>query len=60
MDRFRIVSDNDGHNYIIPADMLEPWIDWLEDSGDDYDLPAWAERIDHFSSITFTDWRVDY
>ena len=40
--------------------MLEPWIDWLEDSGDDYDLPAWAERIDHFSSITFTDWRVDY
>ena len=62
-ERYRIVSDDDCHNYIIPAERFWEWDSFVEGrGGSEYDLwavPAWATRIDHFSNITFENWHEE-
>ena len=60
--RCRIVSDDDGHNYIIPAEKFWEWdlfVEGLNQATDTWYTPTWATRIDHFSSITFENWGRD-
>lgn len=45
-EEFVIVSDDDGHHYIIPADKLNDWDIWI--CSEDYELgqiPEWAVTI---------------
>lgn len=58
--RFRIVSDNSGHDYYIPVDKTEEWRRFSEIDEDDpasWDVPLFAKRID--GRFTFTDPRCD-
>lgn len=55
-DKFRFVSDDDGHHYMIPADRVNEWDTWTEGfytGVNDGDFPDWAERIDSPSQWTF-------
>ena len=46
MSRFRFVTDDDGHNYIIPADRLDDWDTFLNsEAAKDGDVPIWAKNI---------------
>lgn len=42
--RFRFVSDDDGHDYLIPEDKLKDWWEWLD--SEELICPEWAERLD--------------
>lgn len=65
MQRYCIVSDDDGHEYVIPAENLDLWHSWLAslavgpDTPDevydalDWDPPEWARRLE--GRLTFTD-----
>lgn len=60
-ERKRIVPDESGHWYLIPADKNEAWDEFLnsEDALDGVE-PEWAERLNmHQSNYSFTDWRED-
>lgn len=49
MIKYILVSDNSGHDYIIPSDKGDEWYDWLELSEDDpncYVLPEYAKKIE--------------
>ena len=49
-ERFKLVHDNDGHQYVIPSLKSGEWWAWLEEA--DNDLPEWARRVDgHFSFL---------
>ena len=59
--RFRVVTDDDGHWYLIPAERRDEFDEWLnsEAAMDGEELP-WAERLNmHPSNHTFADWRED-
>lgn len=57
--RYRVVMDNDGHHYLIPADKDEEWDEFLDLEGEAaWDVPEWARDID-FPALTFTDPRLD-
>ena len=58
--RSRLVSDDDGHWFIIPADKWEEWEGWLENpETTDYTEPKWARYTNtHPSRVTFTDWTI--
>ena len=63
--RFRLVSDNDGHKYAIPADRLDAFYRWVE-SFDTDGIPSGLEEDFEVyrlgCSITrysFTDFRED-
>ncbi|MGE3341541.1 MAG: hypothetical protein AB7J46_06630 [Candidatus Altimarinota bacterium] len=56
--RFRIVGDDDGHYYIIPEEKWEAWEAFLEWSEDGV-VPKFAERINHYSNITFSNWKKE-
>jgi hypothetical protein len=52
--RFRIVSDDDGHKFIIPADKTKAWEHYVSDL--DAEQPEWAVGIGGcVSLVTFTD-----
>jgi hypothetical protein len=53
--RYRIVSDDDGHEYVIPCAKVGRWLAWLgtEDAQDGGDPPEFAVRIN--GSLTFAD-----
>lgn len=51
--RFRFTTDDDGHNYLIPADKLKEWELYLQEFYRANDAceslpeePEWAKRID--------------
>jgi hypothetical protein len=51
---FCIVSDDDCHRYVIPVARRADWEAFLRsDAAADGDAPAWADRIDGESSISF-------
>lgn len=64
MSRFRFVSDDDGHNYLIPAELDIKFDEMLEDGEDDY----YAEfnntfskyRCDSVSNWTFENPKEEY
>ena len=57
MQRFRLVSDDDGHHYIIPADNEEMWNEWVC-RGEPYELPDCAYSIGGSPThITFENWK---
>jgi len=56
-----IVSDDDGHNYVIPADKSKEWNRWL-DSQDCQGgiVPTWCESIGgSISLVKFKSYRID-
>jgi len=55
--RYQIVSDDSGHEYVIPVGLRADWYVFLDDE-DACDAPEWAKRIDG-GRLTFTDWRVE-
>lgn len=63
--RFCIVSDDDGHNYVIPAGKKEAWDRFCDGDKTDGnyelgDLPEWATELGYPPCyVTFTDWRID-
>jgi hypothetical protein len=59
--RKRLVDDDSGHYYVIPAEKREEWDKWIDsEAWEDGDVPAWAERLNmHQINYTFTDWRED-
>lgn len=56
--RFRFVTDNDCHDYLIPADRYGEWDAWRNIPSDDeasWEPPGFAIAIDGYSTFTFTD-----
>ena len=43
--KYQLVSDDSGHDYVIPSDKSDDWYDFdFED--DNFRLPPWAVRIE--------------
>lgn len=64
MERFRLVTDDDCHHYLIPADKSAEWSAWRDLDG--YEDPAawtppeWARRLRRSPEcLTFTDPREE-
>lgn len=61
MQRFRFVRDNDGHDYMIPAELCEKFEAWVDFYADwDNGLEYLGENFDKYrinspSEYTFTD-----
>lgn len=62
---FRIVSDDDGHNFVIPEDRESEWEDFLNKVAESTygvvdipDDPEWAKRVDGVSSVVFPEYKV--
>jgi len=51
---FTIVSDDDGHQYVIPCEMRAEWDQLIKDG--DVDLPAWADRVE--GGLTFSEYKI--
>jgi len=56
-----IVSDDDGHNYVIPADKLKEWNRWLNSQDcQDGIAPTWCESIGgSISLVKFKNYHID-
>jgi hypothetical protein len=55
-DRFRLVADHSGHDYVIPVERGEEWDEFLaipEGDPQSWTVPRWALRVD--GNLTFTD-----
>lgn len=55
--RFKIVGDNSGHEYYIPAEHVDDWEAFCgipDDDGRGWEVPAWATRIDGRFTFTVT------
>ena len=56
---FALVSDNDGHWYVVPVARLSEWNTWCEIPSDDeraWDAPDYARRVGGAPSlVSFTD-----
>jgi len=62
--RFRLVKDDDGHSYVIPAGLLKEFHAWVEAAADEYEGYTGPSFEDfalsyHPSAYTFTDWKED-
>lgn len=59
--RYRLASDDDGHDCIIPSDKSKDWEEYLKliYSGQDVAQPEWVSEINQAHCITFTDWKED-
>lgn len=45
-ERFRLVSDDSAHQYVIPDVMYDDWLVWLESQdAEDGVTPSWARRL---------------
>lgn len=67
-----ITSDDDGHDYIVPANHLNEWHRWVENASDYWrcgskrpdnepvpELPLWAIEIDgSISNIRFSSYHI--
>lgn len=69
-NRFCLVSDDDGHYYIIPYDKKVDWSCYLEEcehywgeqnyDGDPPEQPEWAETLGCSPTmVSFSDWKVE-
>ena len=57
MTRYCLVGDDDGHTYVIPADRLSDWHEFMAIDPEDeraWDVPTWARRLNS-NDLTFTD-----
>lgn len=55
-ERYRLVSDDDGHHFVIPANNQTAWEAYLQDVYGDEDIsqPAWAHEVGGApSQVTF-------
>ncbi len=56
---FKLVSDHDGHWFILPARMAEQWSAWSEfaerhpDDARGWDVPDYARHVDGPHAFTF-------
>lgn len=49
MIKYILVSDNSGHDYVIPSNKGEEWYDWLELPEEDISchiLPDYAKKVE--------------
>ena len=57
-DRYCIVSDEDGHDYVVPVGKKYEFQDWLEQFDESADIddcePSYAQRIEG-GELTFSD-----
>ena len=59
-DRFTIVSDDDGHDYVIPVKLVKEFFEWLDEDEEDRTEPEKFDEYRHNGGrITFTDPRID-
>ena len=56
MSVHRLVRDDDGHWFIIPAANIQYWEAWIANYHNDPNLPTWAYEIDSPTNILFGDW----
>lgn len=54
--RYRLVSDDSGHDYTVPEDKADEFYEWAYEY-DNSEAPAYATRID--GRFTFTDPRCE-
>lgn len=58
-DRFFLAQDNDTHWYIVPADRIDDWREWLSIDSDDeraWEVPDFARPVSGSPiRVTFTD-----
>jgi hypothetical protein len=54
--RYTVISDDSGHDYVIPAERVAEWWTFVGDA-DACEAPDWAKRIDG-GRLTFTDWKI--
>jgi hypothetical protein len=64
IDEWRLVEDDDGHSYVIPADQLEDFEDWVDNvtNGCAYLMEKDYEQYylnTHPTSVVFKDWRIE-
>ena len=62
LKRYRLMEDNDGHWYIIPAAKVEEfwaWIKAMEDHGDMNNAHGFIPLGGSPHSVTFTDWQTE-
>lgn len=60
--RFMFVSDQDGHEFIIPADKKAEWEEWADLDPDDelaWEPPVFAQSIDGHEFYSFKDPRCE-
>ena len=59
-EAYKIVRDDSGHWYVIPARLSDTWEDWLDSENALYgDVPAWAEGCQNPSNITFYKYDIE-
>lgn len=54
--RYKLVGDNSGHDYVIPIERADDWEKFMDIDEDDpasWDVPEWAKMIG--GGLTFTD-----
>jgi hypothetical protein len=54
--RYKLVSDNSGHDYVIPVEKSDDWYKFMDLDEDDpasWDVPEWARMVE--GGLTFTD-----
>jgi hypothetical protein len=54
--RFRLVRDDDCHWFVIPADRVDDWDNWV--TSEDWDPPTYATPIDGPHLLTFERFEV--
>ena len=56
-----VVSDDDGHWYVIPAGKRDDWDEFVQSAGRDLSIaaPDWAIPIDDPSKVSFPDFSID-
>lgn len=64
IQRFRFASDDDGHHYLIPAQDLEQFNEWVLSFEEDYEYDYTGKSFDEFRingehQYTFLDPKLD-
>jgi hypothetical protein len=55
--KWRLVQDDDGRWYVIPALALKEWYDWVDTAPDGYyGAPDWANKVSGPEMIMFEKW----
>lgn len=54
--RYRLVSDDDGHWYIVPADRQEEFDELIMSDEFNRAMPAWVQEVNgHPNNVSFVD-----
>lgn len=56
---FTLLSDEDGHWYVVPLQEIEKFYEWLDGvyAGANVPQPTSAVRVDGPYAVSFTEWR---